>query len=67
MTGKLWFVAEWDDALEHVVRVWDWRSWSQVPIPDRPETAVMVLATDELDAYARALRGDYITRGANYG
>ena len=59
MTGeKHWFVVEWDDALENIIRVWDWTSWLNLPVQSRPESSAMVIARDELDAFTRAMRGE---------
>lgn len=54
------FVVVWDmSAEEHTVtQVTRWDDWIRIPIEARPFNTTMVRAKDELDAYARAQRGE---------
>lgn len=54
------FVVVWDStAAEPVItQVRRWDEWIRIPIEERSLFTTMVPAKDELDAYARAMRGD---------
>jgi len=56
MTGERLYVVVWED--DQPARVFDWISWLHIPIPERSFDTTMVKAKDELDAYARAARGE---------
>lgn len=66
--GEGMFVVEWENT-EHdpvVTKVTRWDEWLRIPIMERPFNTTMVRAKDELDAYARAQRGeDWINEGAS--
>lgn len=68
-----YFVVVWDTSTEEhtVAQVTRWDEWLRIPIMERPFNTTMVRAKDELDAYARATRGEAWEeigrhRGANY-
>lgn len=56
------YVVEWDADLTQVINVWPWEDWIHIPVEERPwQTARVVSAKDELDAYMRATE-----EGADY-
>lgn len=59
------FVVVWDVSGEEptVASVTRWDEWLRIPIEERPQYTTMVAAKDELDAYARAQRGEDWTVG----
>lgn len=59
------FVVVWDTSTEEptVASVTRWEEWLRIPIDERPLCTTMVRAKDELDAYARATRGEDWTVG----
>lgn len=66
MTGERIYVVVWED--QQPARVFEWHNWLRIPPHERPWDTTMVKAKDELDAFARAARGeDYFAdyKGAN--
>lgn len=66
------FVVVWDASADEptVIQVTRWDEWLRIPLEERPLFTTMVRAKDELDAYARATRGEawdetLIYKGAN--
>ena len=59
------FVVVWDASADEpiVTQVTRWDDWLRIPIDERPHYTTMVVARDELDAYARAQRGEDWTVG----
>lgn len=62
MTGewgnKRWFVALVMD--QQPVEIIDWGTWVALPLPNRLwDAGRLVIAKDYLDAYSKALRGEY--------
>ena len=55
-----YFVVVWDASADEptVTHVTRWDEWVRIPIEERSLFTSMVKAKDELDAYARALRGE---------
>lgn len=54
------FVVVWDMSGEEptVTQVTRWDDWIRIPIEERSLNITMLRAKDELDAYARATRGE---------
>lgn len=70
--GEGFFVVVWDTGSDkpEVTQVTRWDDWIRINIDERPLCTTMVRAKDELDAYARATRGEswdetLIYKGAN--
>lgn len=55
-----YFVVVWDASTENptVTSVSRWDEWVRIPFEERSLFTSMVRAKDELDAYARAQRGE---------
>ena len=63
-----YYVVVWDASTEEptITSVTRWDDWLRIPLEERPLFTTMVKAKDELDAYARAQRGDtWINEGAS--
>lgn len=54
------FVVVWDASADEptVTQVTRWDEWVRIPFEERSLFTTMVRAKDELDAYARATRGE---------
>lgn len=53
------YVVVWSKEKENTVeQIHPWLDWQKLPIMERPFGSTMVRATDELDAYVRAMRGE---------
>jgi hypothetical protein len=62
MTGNLkssWYVAVVDHDGD-IIAVVPWLQWSRIPTPERPLSGYIITATDELHAFLKAKRGEYL-------
>ncbi len=66
--GEGFFVVVWDTGSDkpEVTQVTRWDDWIRINIDERPLCTTMVRAKDELDAYARATRGESWEENGRY-
>ena len=57
--NQRWHVVQFEDD-GSITRVWKWDDWLNQQIHDRPENVALVNADDELQAFTRVMKGEFI-------